>query len=444
MSNHSLEESKIGPQDKQINNVRKGQELQICLGSLQSDNPVEVLFPPEDLYGRHLAVLGATGGGKSWSLARILEESCNFRSKIILFDASGEYESLDGGVTHVSVGTSSNPKEKTVAVPYYHLRETDLYAIFKPSGPSQGPKFRAAIQSLKLALLAPVLSADGTILKAHRSKVDFERERARNMAKLDSAYNEFDIRHLPNQIQNECVDPQRSPTEPLVWGAPNSIDLSYCVPLVNRIQDMINSPNLAAIFRPKGIPSLFEELNNFLGDKEARVLRISLKYLPFEYNTREIVGNAIGRFLLEMARRGKFVENPILVALDEAHQFLTKALRDNNENFPLDAFGLIAKEGRKYALSIIISTQRPRDIPEDVLSQVGVFLIHRLTNDHDLGVIERASGAINHKTMEVVPRLVPGQCVLVGVGIDEALFIKMHTPRNRPESRGPNYQLYWK
>ena len=419
-------------------------DLRVSLGTMEHNPNVEVCMKPEDLFGRHCAVIGTTGGGKSWSLARIIEESTKYNSKVILFDAAGEFDTLTDGVMHVSVGPSNNTREKSVAVPYYHLRESDLFAVFKPNGPSQGPKFRAAIQSLKLALLAPILSADGTILKMHRSKVDFERERARHIGKLESSYNEFDIRHLPQQIQNECVEPQRSPTEPLVWGGPNGIDLSYCVPLINRIQDMVNAPNLAAIFRPKGIPSLFEEISNFLKDDEFKVLRISLKALPFEHNTREIIGNAIGRHLLELARRGKYLQKPLLMVVDEAHQFLAKALRDNNEHFPLDAFGLIAKEGRKYAINLLLSTQRPRDIPEDVLSQVGVYLIHRLTNDYDLAVVERASGSVSRETMLSVPTLTPGQAVLVGVNVDEPILMRMYAPHNKPDSRGPNFQEFWK
>ncbi|MCO6430561.1 MAG: ATP-binding protein [Deltaproteobacteria bacterium] len=417
-------------------------ELRINLGQNEAGNHA-VSALPEHLLGRHCAVVGATGGGKSWTLGRIIEEISQFRSKVVLFDAAGEFGALDNGVTHLSVGVASSENEKAVSVPYYHLRESDLFAIFKPSGPSQGPKFRAAIHSLKLALLAPILSADGTILKAHRSKVEFERERARFISQIESPYNEFDIRHLPQQIQNECIDPQRSPTEPMVWGSPNGLDLSYCVPLVNRIQDMVHSPNLEAIFKPRRLPSIFDEVPAFLDDPDSKVLRISLKHLPFEHNTREILGNSIARHLLELARASRFLKQPLLIVLDEAHQFLSKALRDN-ENFPLDAFGLIAKEGRKYALNILLSTQRPRDIPDDVLSQMGVFLIHRMTNDYDLSVVERASGVISREVMLKVPTLLPGHAVMVGVSIDEPIVLKVNPPKNRPDSRGPDFQNCWR
>ena len=53
----------------------------------------------------------------------------------------------------------------------------------------------------------------------------------------------------------------------------------------------------------------------------------------------------------------------------------------------LDAFGLIAKEGRKYGLTCVLATQRPRDIPEDVLSQIGMFVVHRLINERDRQIV---------------------------------------------------------
>jgi uncharacterized protein len=62
-------------------------------------------------------------------------------------------------------------------------------------------------------------------------------------------------------------------------------------------------------------------------------------------------------------------QNPTVVILDEAHQFLDKSLGDEYSRVSLESFGVIAKEGRKYGLTAVLATQRPRDIPEDVLSQ---------------------------------------------------------------------------
>jgi uncharacterized protein len=102
--------------------------------------------------------------------------------------------------------------------------------------------------------------------------------------------------------------------------------------------------------------------------------------------------NAVGRHLLHLARKDRFTRSPVVCFLDEAHQFIGGSVGDEQNTVLLDAFGLIAKEGRKYGLTTVIATQRPRDVPEDVLSQLGTLFVHRLTNGRDREIIERACG----------------------------------------------------
>lgn len=431
---------------KQNPETKEHGALYITLGSERDDQTQKISCTPEALFGRHLTVLGATGAGKSWTLAHLIQESSKFKSKIILFDASGEFHTLGGPVHHVTVGTGAGDESnaKEVTVPYYHLRESDLFAIFKPSGANQAPKLRSAIQSLKLARVCPILAPNGVIMKAHRSKVEFERERRAYMDVLESPECDFDIRYLTQQIQNECVDPQSSPVEPMVWGGPNSLESTSCVPLINKIQDITQSKSLRSIFNPDACPSIFEELDEFLNDRSNRILRISLKYLPFEHNAREILANAIGRHILEIARKGNFLNAPLLLVLDEAHHFLSAHIKDSNEFYPIDSFGLIAKEGRKYSLNICLATQRPRDIPEDVLSQMGTFIVHRMTNDFDLKIVERASGSVEHAALELIPTLYPGEGLLFGVSFRDPVVLRMDPPSVPPQSRGPDFQRFWR
>ena len=81
--------------------------------------------------------------------------------------------------------------------------------------------------------------------------------------------------------------------------------------------------------------------------------------------------------------------------LDEAHNFIGKSIGNEDTIAKLDSFELIAKEGRKFGLNICLATQRPRDITEGVLSQLGTLIVHRLTNDRDREIIERACGEID-------------------------------------------------
>lgn len=424
-----------------------GSSVRFNIAALPDASDAGVSISPEQLFGRHCAVLGATGGGKSWSLARILEESLKFRSKMILLDATGEFHKLpDGPTDHVYLGCGeARPAvAREVCFPYSEMIESDLFAIFKPSGQSQSPKLRAAMKSLKLARVEASICSNGVVIKANSAKRTFESAYQKHIDVVESLAADFDVRLLTNQIGHECVYPSadygRDTTR---WGDHNGNEYSWCVTLLYRIEQTVSSPELACVFAPEGKPSLPVIIDEFLNDDNKRILRISLQHLPFAHDAREIVANAIGRYLLSMARKGRFREQPTVVFLDEAHQFLDKSVGEEGGRIQLDSFGLIAKEGRKYGLTICIATQRPRDIPEDVLSQMGTLVVHRLINDQDRRVVERASGEIDRSAADFLPTLGPGEAVVIGVDIPVPLSIRIERPTHKPDSLGPDYQRYW-
>lgn len=200
-----------------------------------------------------------------------------------------------------------------------------------------------------------------------------------------------------------------------------------------RITTFQKSQPMTPIFAPHDyMTDLTRVIDEFLGDPDLRVLRVSMRHLAFEQNTRELVVNAIGRYLLSRARRGDFQKVPVVVAIDEAHQFLNKSIGDDNNKVTLDAFGLIAKEGRKYGLTCLLATQRPRDIPEDVLSQMGMFVVHRLINERDQSVVINASGILDLSTATFLPSLRDGEALIVGTDSIMPMPIILNAPKQKP------------
>ncbi len=245
------------------------------------------------------------------------------------------------------------------------------------------------------------------------------------------------------QIAQECINPTPYGQDAAdVWGPENKNDLSYCASLIMRVQQRISAPELACIFTDTS-DSLVTKIDEFLKDNTASVLRVSMKNLSFQYNARELIANVIGRNLLSEARRDKFKNMPVVCLLDEAHQFLEKVVGDESSSIRLDAFGLIAKEGRKYGLTCVFATQRPRDIPEDVLSQLGTLIVHRLTNDKDRNVVERACGDIDKSAAAFLPMLDQGEALIVGTDFPIPVPLKIATPSKGPNSMGPQYQQHW-
>jgi DNA helicase HerA-like ATPase len=187
--------------------------------------------------------------------------------------------------------------------------------------------------------------------------------------------------------------------------------------------------------------SIFAELESFFANDD-RLLRVNLSDLSFDFRLREIAVNLIGRWLREQVRDYKLREDrPVLVVLDEAHNFLNQHLGEEDYKQPLDAFEKIAKEGRKFWLNLVLATQQPRDIPPGILSQMGTLVVHRLINDADRKVVETACGQLDAAAAKFLPSLGPGEAAIIGVDFPIPLTIQIEQPPDnlRPSSEGPRF-----
>jgi hypothetical protein len=409
---------------------------------------------PERLFGRHCAILGSTGGGKSFTLARLVEEASTTSCKVIVLDPTGEFSTTWPDTVHAVLGATEDVAD-AAHVPYSALDEQDLYALFMPSGRAQGPKFRQAIESLRIAEIAKrkqnlaeklrehnLLSEEWLITKANQVVVEFERARLTVAGDIEKPDAPLDVMKLAKQIVNECVWPTGR-YDKKTWGDPDEGSLTHCLPLISRIHTLVRAPELASVFKAKGA-NLFELIDQFIAG-DHRVLRISLELVPHSFHAREVIANAIGRRLLKLARERRFRRSqPVVVFLDEAHHFLNRKVGFEDSAIQLDAFELIAKEGRKYWLTLAVATQRPRDLPEGVLSQIGTMIVHRLINDSDREIVERACGEIDRSAASFLPTLAPGEAALIGVDFPFPLTVRMIKPTNEPESKGPDFQHGWR
>jgi hypothetical protein len=432
----------------------KPPQVSLRIGKVSGVASADILVTPERIFGRHCAVLGSTGGGKSYTLARLIEECLRYKAKLILIDASGEYRDFKNHTLHTCLGTPSNEPLNSLpcSLPPSAFIESDFIALFEPSGKVQGPKLRAAIRSLKLLSIHPELATaerGGLLVRANRAKKEIlSIERTKDVSRaLDDPATPFDVSKLSAQILEECVFETGGPSsnpDSKKWGQYDGNSASYCMTLLTRINCVRTSKSMECVFGDSCSPfDITLQIDDFL-QSDQRLLRISLEGINFEFSAREIIANALGRYLLQKARTGSFRESPTVILVDEAHNFLGRSLGGEDSQLKLDAFELIAKEGRKYGLNICLATQRPRDITEGVLSQMGTLIVHRLTNDRDREVVERACGEIDRSAAAFLPNLEPGEAAIVGVDFPIPLTIQINKPSTPPVSKGASYQVHWK
>lgn len=435
----------------------------IKLGTLVSSPSTQVKVNLQSIFGRHCAIVGTTGGGKSYTVSKLIESLISTGNKAILIDATGEYDGLYEKSTTINIG------DGTHVFHYSQLTIDDIFFLLRPSSKTQVPKLMEAIRSLKIVklnnnlnLTKEVTNADksketvitkienGLLKKAGSDKRPYEEFYFRNIASIEDGNSDFDIEKLTFQLTQECIwdsgskwegNPRAKIDIPEKWGERNESDISYCISLISRINNIINSSIYQNIFGfKKGISKddITNILDEFIKD-DNNLLRLNFGNIPFDFQVREILANAIGKYLLNKARNKTFNDNPILILMDEAHQFLNKSIKDEYfDSQPLDAFDSIAKECRKHGLFLCIATQMPRDIPQGTLSQMGTFIVHRLINHNDKEAIGNACSSANKNTLEFLPILGEGEAILTGVDFPMPIIMKFDLPNNEPNSKTPS------
>jgi hypothetical protein len=156
----------------------------------------------------------------------------------------------------------------------------------------------------------------------------------------------------------------------------------------------------------------------------------------------------IGRLLLDVREAGALgqrVAQPWVLVLEEAHNYLRPRRENESSGTTLarEAFERIAKEGRKFGLSLLIASQRPSDVSETALSQCANFIVHRIQNPDDIDYFRRILPAGSREILDQVAILVPGEALLVGSAVNVPSRVRMWPPTRAPHSETPKPSIHW-
>lgn len=394
------------------------------LGKLTSNNAI-CNISLNALFGRHCVVVGTTGGGKSWTIAKLIEiVTQNTNSKIILIDATGEYNGIPSKSCSVGGDAYFSFKE---------LTNSEFCFLFREHSPNTANALCEAINTLKLVQLGELENG----IKIGKNIADTNRIIANNVQYFAGC--EFDVNQLSIQVKNECVKQgNRGIYEE------DNFKLGYCSHLISRINMFLQNSvikNALGIDNKDSKVEVIEIIKHFLdnnSDSTDTILRIGFEKLSYDFAIREIIVDFIASYLLRRSRSEGFKEAPVILFIDEAHQFLNKRISaDDDSSFYLQNIDSIAKEARKYGLFLCLATQMPRDIPIGTLSQMGTFIVHRLINEQDKKSVENAASSANRNVLQFLPILGEGEALLVGVDFPMPLMLKIDAPINKPNSSTP-------
>jgi DNA helicase HerA-like ATPase len=294
---------------------------------------------------RHAAILGQTGGGKSWTVASVLQRIAGFKqATVVLFDLHGEY--ADAFNADVDV-ISANDLE----LPYWLMNSEELQGLMvdrtESAAPNQIAKFKEVLQAAK--------EAPDENKKLGIKKITIDTPVYFDFEAILAQFRKLDTEMVPGAAGKEKQGP--------LFG--------QFTRLLMRIDSRLNDRRYDLIFKPKtyltsaSMEDLFRRLlGERVGDRK-KVVVVDLSPVPFD--VRGSVISLILRCLFDFAywyRRVTKARHPIAVFADEAHIYLNE--RDSASEAACHSAERIAKEGRKYGVSLTVISQRPREVSSKI------------------------------------------------------------------------------
>ena len=176
------------------------------------------------------------------------------------------------------------------------------------------------------------------------------------------------------------------------------------------------------------------------------ILDLSLLAAEVLENVTALIGRLILDFLQRMGEHGGEQTRgslPVVLVLEEAQNYIQQSRFAEEESISRLVFERIAREGRKYGLSLVVASQRPSELSKTVLSQCNSFIVHRLQNPEDLRYFREIVPGIYGPMLEQIPALAPQTALVLGECVPAPTLVKVRDACPIPRSRDPKFYRYW-
>lgn len=409
--------------------------ISLEIGTYSIDDSAKALLNGNKLFQRHAVIVGSTGSGKSWCVARILEQIANLKSaNAILFDIHGEYSTLVGeNFTHYKIAGPTDTKcDGILFLPYWLLTYEEMLSLMLDrndnNAPNQAMMFSNKVMEGKKEFLESI----------HRDDI-------KNDITLDSPI-PYSLTTLLSKL--ETLDKEMvtsTSTGKSVKGPYNGL-LTRFIQRLNTKQldkrlNFLFSPD-TALLDYNYMSDLSECLMQPAKDRKGGVKIINFSEVPSDI--LPLIVSLIARIIFSVQQwTNTDKRHPIALFCDEAHLYIPANSVKSIDSSSLETFERISKEGRKYGVGLVVISQRPSEVNRTVLSQSNNFIAMRLTNIDDQSVVKRLLPDSLGDYAEMLPILDIGEAIIVGDACLLPSRIKVQSPKLKPKSATVDFWDEW-
>lgn len=480
MAVHSDFEAIFGSFDQLLSGSKHPQSFRLGRFALNPDFEVKVLGT--ELFGKHVAIIGNSGSGKSCTTAKILQEILDLsESQVVLFDIHGEYRAafsdedgqLNANVTYLGVDD--------LILPYWLLKYEELEAIFvdrsNPQHTSTQISFlRSALLEFKKDAAAELgltktLTLDTPIyFSLEKFKTYAENlNDARFILNDDRlAFSQLALRSLPPEEQQKLMrtqrcqfnrgNPEGETPHPLYFGKLLGLIDRIDTKLLDRryefmlrpikhgaksryFKDQLAQADTDSDGKTSGLMNHLIRLLTGRVEPRSNLTIVDMSGLPFEIV--DITVAVITRLLFDLNFWTPASQrHPILLCYEEAHNYIPRH-ETGRDQFAKAAVERVAKEGRKYGVSAMLVSQRPSDLSETVLAQCNSFVAMRLSNPEDQEYISKIVSDHFSSLIQMLPVLRPGEAFVLGDSVIMPMRTLVDLPNPAPKSGNIDFFKAW-
>ena len=479
---------------KKIHSFAQKGESKIRLGSLITDERVSIDVSVDRLFASHIGIFGNTGSGKSHTLATLYKnlfqefgKQMKFQenARFILFDFNGEYANA---TTITPLKKVYNLSTKSDQADRIQLSSEDIltpeifFILASATEKTQQPFIRRALKlygkaqkaqspleytkgilrnELKQILKVSNGSLADLTLGYLESILDYQDDLRSNLG-WHSEHKCFYIRRtqvnsffyfnspdweagIPEVKHWQAIDLLEKDEDFISWITKflyiqliddvlsNRAQNEHVAPAINKLKSLTKEfSKVFSIPTDIGNTSLWEEGKPLAVINMSKVSVSMKKLIPLLLSYKY--------YQEHKNKKSHVVTSSLNIIIDEAHNILSyDSTRESQDwkDFRLETFEEIIKEGRKFGVFLTIASQRPSDISATIISQLHNYLIHRLINNRDLEMVEKAIAYLDKISIESLPILPAGACVLSGIIADLPLILQVDrlSEEEQPESQ---------